>query len=246
MSRLRTRGLVLRRMPYSDSSQIVWLFTRDVGVVHALARGALRPARRSSAFPAPLDVAGWYDLVLARGRGDLYQLYEGRLVEGFLHLRTSLPVYLDACFAFDVMLQAFSPEDPHPDFLRGVLSYLKLLGVGAGRAALRVHFHALLLREWGAAPCWARCAATGKVPSGTVWTVRAPVGVVVDARPQPGDMQVPRAVLEYLAADAEIPWGRVPSLSPPSGDLSRAWSVLRAMLLYHLERPPRTLAHLVE
>ncbi|MGE3163449.1 MAG: DNA repair protein RecO [Planctomycetota bacterium] len=244
MSRLSTRGLVLRRLPYSDTSQIVWVFTRDYGVVHMIAKGALRLARPASPFPAPFDSASWYDLVLRGGRGDFHLALEGRLVEGFAHLRRELETFLDVELALEVMLKMFSPGDPHPEFLRGALSYFKLLGVGKGRLALRNHFYAFLLRMVGLGPEWEVCSECGdRVAAASVF-VRVPRGWVCDSCRRGGEERVSRETVRYLAADAQLGWGQVPAASVGAETTREAWRILRLTLLYHLERPPHSLRYL--
>ncbi len=231
-------------MSYSDSSQIVTLFTKHSGLVTILAKGAFRPPRRHSSFPAPFDLAGWYDLVYRSGGGELHLGLEARLLEGFDLLRRALPSYLDACLALEVLSRAFSPLDPHPELLRGALSYLKMLEAGAGRQALRVHFYALVLRESGVAPEWRRCVECGRAPAGSSLGVRAPLGVVCSRCERGGEERVDAGVIRYLAAEAEASWGRVPELAPDRKLLDGAWRLLEHALLEHLETSLRSLRYL--
>lgn len=238
---VHTRGLVLRRVAYSDSSQIVTAFTRDEGVISLLAKGSLRLARRSSSFPAPFDLCGWYDLVYRKRGGDLHLATEARLVEGFDHLRRDVACYVDACLALEVIGRVFQPADPHPQFLRGTLAYFKLLGVGRGRRALRVHFHSQLLRAGGLAPRWGNCTECGSVTTQDPVAIRVPSGALCGKCSKTGDERVPVDLTRYLVNEAQVPWGRVPGLRAPAELLDRAWGLSRRLLLYHLERPPRSL-----
>lgn len=238
---IRTRGLVLRRVSYSDTSQIITAFTRDEGVVSLLAKGSLRLARKSSSFPAPFDLCGWYDLVYRHRDGELHLATEARLVEGFDHLRHDVACYVDACLALEVMLRVFQPADPHPHFLRGALSYFKLLGVDRGRRQLRVHFHSQVMRAGGMAPQWGLCPECGNEVGEGVAGFRPPFGVVCESCRHGGDETLASDLVRYLDREAAIPWGRVPSLDAPPELLGEAWKLVRRLLLYHLERPPRSL-----
>ena len=123
---------------YSNTSQIVTLFTRDQGLVSLLAKGSLRQSRRSSSFASPFDLAGWYDVVYRERSTELGLATEGRLIEGFDHLRRSYESYVEACFALEEALpEALSAARPSSS------SYgervLEAPRSGGGRAALRCH-----------------------------------------------------------------------------------------------------------
>ena len=240
----RTRGLVLRCTDFSETSQIVRVFTRDQGIIDMLAKGSRRPARSSSAFSSPFDLAGWYDLNY-RSRGtDLHLATEARLVEGFDHLRHHLPSWIDASFALDLLRNLFSPGDPHPDLLREVLGYLKLLGYGRGRRRLRNRFLQSVLRESGVLPCWDRCSeCEEQIQAGA--NLRIPFGLVCSSCDTcEATTLLDETTRAYLAADCGREWGLVPSWEVPSREVEIAWNLLKSLLLHHLERPPRSLRYL--
>jgi len=60
---LKTEAIILRTIDYSETSQIAWLFTRDHGRVHVLAKGARRPR---SAFEGALEPLARGELVFYR------------------------------------------------------------------------------------------------------------------------------------------------------------------------------------
>ncbi|MEE2883728.1 MAG: DNA repair protein RecO [Planctomycetota bacterium] len=240
----RTRALVLRCTDFSETSQVIRVFTRDQGILDMLAKGSRRPARASSAFPSPFDLAGWYDLNY-RARGtDLHLATEAQLVEGFDHLRRDLPSWLDATFVLDVLRNFFSPGDPHPDLLREVLQYLKLLEHGQGRRRLRNRFLQSALHASGVLPRWDCCSECEReIDTGAYLGI--PSGLICSfcAGSTEGQFIDPR-VRAYLAADSGREWGLVPSWEVPPREVDAAWNLLKSLLLHHLERPPRSLRYL--
>lgn len=242
----KTRALILRWRPYSNTSQIVTAFSRDLGLVAFLARGSSRLSRRSSSFPSPFDLAGWYDVVLRRGAGELDLALESRLVEGFDHLRRDIRGYLEACFALELLLKLFRPRDPHPEFLRGVLSFLKLQHVGSGRLNLRIHLVGSCLRACGYEPELGLCTECGAdvLPFRGPVLLRLPAGTVCDECRGPKDLTFSAPTINYLIHDAETPWGAVPGVDSDPRVVGSAWAVYRELLLYHIESLPRSLAFL--
>lgn len=245
MSRpIHTRGLVLRRTDWSETSQIVTVDTRDHGIVDLLAKGSRRPARRSSSFAEPLDLGGWYDLVYRPRKGDLHLAVEARLIEGFPHLRDDLGAWLEANGILDLLRASFSPGDPHPALLRSALSCLKLLSVGRARLALRDRFVIELLDRsgvWSVGDTCANCEA--EIPRGAAhW--HAPAALLCAGCRTGGDRPVPEELRTLLGTLQSTAWGNIPSLVAPEPLLAAIWERLREALLHHLERAPRSLRYL--
>ena len=241
---IHTRGLVLRRTDWSESSQIVTIDTRDHGIIDLLAKGSRRVARRSSSFAEPLDLGGWYDLVYRPRSADLHLAVEARLIEGFPHLRDNLAAWLEACFALDLIRSAFTGGDPHPELLRSTLSYLKLLGVGRGRLALRNRFALELLHRSGVWGGWELCATCQRplVPGEVYWHVTAAL-LCGDCR-SGSDRSLPEPLRRTFLELTAVAWGNLPSLAIPEATLVAAWNRVREALLHHLERAPRSLRYL--
>ena len=240
----RTRGLVLHCTDFSETSQIVRVFTRDHGIVDVLAKGSRRPARASSSFPSPFDLGGWYDLNFRIRSTQLHLATESRLVEGFDHLRGNIGVWLEAVFALDLLRTLFSPGDPHPELLKESLQYLKLLGHGRGRRRLRNHFLQSLLGASGILPNWNRCNECEEAIEGSAEVI-IPAGLVcAGCSGSPSLHRVDATTRNYLACDWTREWGLVPSWEVPPEAVQAGWDLLRSLLLHHLERPPRSLRYL--
>ena len=71
MAAVRTTGLVLRSVEVFETSSVVTLFTRDLGKVSGLAKGA---RRLKSPFRAGLDLVSVCDIVLLHKASDALDL----------------------------------------------------------------------------------------------------------------------------------------------------------------------------
>src|ERR687888_888686 len=89
MATEKAQALVLRTTDWSETSRIATLWTRELGKVHALAKGG---RRLKSSFESALDLLTVCSIVLLRkSSGGLDLLTEARVVERFGHLRADLP-----------------------------------------------------------------------------------------------------------------------------------------------------------
>jgi DNA repair protein RecO (recombination protein O) len=155
-----TPAIVLSTLRYSESSKIVRLATRDLGVQSAIAKGALRPRSR---FGAALQVLseGQAQLYLKEHR-ELHTLAAFDLIHVPVGIAADLERYAVASALAEVMLR-FAPADPHPasfDLLRDVLVGLETVPAADVRAAgLRAVWQ--LVSALGFAPSLDECVRCG-------------------------------------------------------------------------------------
>ncbi len=167
MTLLSTPAIVLSALRYSETSKIVRLATRELGVQSAIAKGALRPRSR---FGAALQLLseGQAQLLMKEHR-ELHILAAFDLV----HLPAGLPEnverYATASALAEVMLH-FAPADSHPESYDLFRDALRGLEVAPAAEIESVGFRALwqLVSVLGFAPSLNSCVrdATPLPPAG--------------------------------------------------------------------------------
>jgi DNA repair protein RecO (recombination protein O) len=83
---IRTEAVVLQHNDWGEADRMLWLFTRDLGKVRAIAKGARKMRSRKAGHLEPFTRV---NLLLARGR-DLWIVTQAETVDAFLHLREDL------------------------------------------------------------------------------------------------------------------------------------------------------------
>lgn len=174
-----TPAIILSTLRYSETSKIVRLATRELGVQSAIAKGALRPKSR---FGAALQL-------LSEGQAQLYikETRELHTLAAFdvghvpVGLAADLDRYAMASALAEVMLR-FAPPDPHPQsftVLRDSLGEVERAPQpelpGAG---LRAMWH--LVATLGFAPSLDACVLCGALapPAGEVAFSTAEGGIL--------------------------------------------------------------------
>ncbi|HEU5170447.1 MAG TPA: DNA repair protein RecO [Gemmatimonadales bacterium] len=166
MAPLSTAAIVLSTLRYSESSKIVRLATRDLGVQSAIAKGALRPKSR---FGAALQLLseGQAQLYVREPR-ELHTLAAFDLARVPIALAADLDRYSAASALAEIMLR-FAPPDPHPEsfeLLRDALRRLEEAPAGAARA-VGVRAVWQLVSVLGFAPALDACVRDGApLPAG--------------------------------------------------------------------------------
>ena len=152
MPLVTTPAVVLHVMPYGDTSKIVRLLARDLGLVSGIARGA----RRARASTGPrLDLFALGDATLrVRESRDLHPLTAFEARDPHPELAHGLERFAAACALAELVLKT-APAEAHPGFFAAVAGGLSALG-----AAAEPDVDATAL-----AACWAAVVALGFSPS---------------------------------------------------------------------------------
>ena len=215
MSLVSTPAIVLRTYPYSETSKIVRLATRDYGVQSAIAKGVLRP---KSPFGAALET-------LSEGVAQLYhkETRELQILAAFdvTQLRRGLAGnvgrFAGAAALSEVMLK-MAPPAPLPAAYEALIFGLDALaGATAEQVdAVAVRWLWLLVGVLGFAPELNVCVRDGNQVSGTV---------------------------AFSAAEGGVLCANCAGLKPPTRLPPRAYSDLRALNDEAAEVPTLDAAH---
>jgi len=224
MALVTTSAVVLRTYPYSETSKIVRLATRDLGVQSAIAKGVLRPRSR---FAAGLEL-------LSEGMAQLYhrETRELQTLAAFdlLVLRRELAQdvgrFAGATAQAELMLK-MAPEAPLPGAYDALTTGLDALRAAVPDAVDAVALRGLwlLLGALGFAPALGSCVRDGTpvptLPGGGQVAFSTAEGGVLCARcappPPPTSNQATRlpaqAHRDLVALnDPDAP---LPALAPP-------------------------------
>lgn len=159
----RLHALLLRCRPLGESDLMLDCFSRELGRITAIAKGAKRSKRR---FFGLLEIGHYLEIEVEPGRrGDLWLLLAARLLNPHLGLRQDWRRLLLAGPVLELLLRASAPHDSQPGALQLALDTLARLERGRGAsesaAALAV-FLLRLLSELGFAPRLEACLHCAK------------------------------------------------------------------------------------
>ncbi len=168
-------AVVLKRLDYSETSQVLVLFTRLHGKARAIAKGIKRSTRTRYAAAIDLLDVGTVSLSHRAGRGDaLATLTEWKQVRYFAGLRQSLPGMYAAQYAAEVTAGMTEDWDAHPGLYDSLVDLLGQLADVERPLPALVAFISRLLTEAGLAPQFERCVGCSRpignhAPEGTLF-----------------------------------------------------------------------------
>ncbi|MFH0945725.1 MAG: DNA repair protein RecO [Planctomycetota bacterium] len=240
--RFKTDAIVIRRAPFSESSQVVHLLTAREGLVAALARGAYRS---KSAFGGAIDL-------VTRGRADLGRrksteldvLHEFKIQNPYRGVRRDSVRWLAACYVIELIRLFSWQRDRETRFfplLGAVLDALNAVEDTADSAqvdALLAFYASRLLAGAGLGPMLDACVVCGTTSlRGPVRFSPARGGVI--CRGCVGDRTARHCSEASLALHRRLAKGAGPAADRgiPPASLSETREHLDACIEYRLERP---------
>ncbi len=235
-------AVALRVFDYSETSQVVHLYAREFGKIHAIAKGS---KRKKSAFHGPFDVLVLYDVQrMEKTPGTLDLLVGAESVRDWRPLRADWPRFAVASYGADLVDEATPEALPQPALFDVLTGFLDALESGAPLADALFRFEARALDQLGHFPRIAECGACGKPPSGPEsWYSPRDGGIRCTTCP-PADaarVLVKRIVLDGLAA---FQAGKPFRIGAYAGFVPELRRLLDLHLKWVLDREPKTLRFL--
>lgn len=175
------RCVCLFKTEYSETSQILTLFSREHGIIRAIAKGAHRRTKAgASRFDGGVDFLDLGSAVFTHDPArDLSTLTEWHLDEGHLSLRKTLRGMRLGLYAAELTGRLIEEHDAHPLLFDKLVGLLPQLGTPRREEAF-LGFALDLLRESGYLPELLACVSCGTPAADwpTAWFSASRGGIV--------------------------------------------------------------------
>jgi len=235
-----TDAVAVRLSAYAETSAVVVLVTQDLGLVHAVAKGAKRVA---NGYRGPLDTGVLTRVRLARRGGEgLYHLNTATVREAFPALRRDPARFHVAAFVLEVASDLMRESEPFGELFRLAVFLLKVLDrAPPERLPLAATlFCARAVALSGHVPVTDRCVACGRPLREEEAPLLAPSrgGVLHTAcgQAEPGARPISPAALAMARAFWRRPAGEVLGSTWPAAPLHELRQRLEEWLQHVLER----------
>jgi DNA repair protein RecO (recombination protein O) len=158
MAEFKDRAIVLARLDYSETSQVLVLFARAEGKIRAIAKGIKRSTKTRFSPGADLLELGDVAVRMRTERSaQLATLTEWKQRRSFAGLRERLPRLYAAQYLAQITSHLTEDWDPHPDLHDALVEALSQLCEGAAELPTVLAYQRTLLGEIGLMPQWEAC-----------------------------------------------------------------------------------------
>ncbi len=237
---LKSEALVIHSIRWHESSKIVTLYTREEGMVKAIARGALKP---KSAFAGRLETLSLVRCVISQKAGrELQILTQADLLNPFLTLKTDLNKFPFAMAILELINKVF--ESGHKDeiFFEFLVKMLQAMEMSSNPLDVFLYFLLKLVSFLGFKPNFERCAVCGRsdFTQGGRFVFREGA-LYCTGCATPADVSVPlnAETIEFLRELQKFPHRRIQEFAKLPPENWDAISFLLRYLNFHLGREVR-------
>jgi DNA repair protein RecO (recombination protein O) len=163
MTLIRDQAVVLTRLDYSETSQVLVLFTREHGKIRAIAKGVKRSTRTRFAVGIDLLEVGEVVVSVRQERsGGLSTLTEWTQTRNLSSLRDKLPRLDSALYIAEVTAQLTEDHDPHAELFDALAAALETLSHADEALPIVVDYQRGLLTAVGLMPRFDACVLCGR------------------------------------------------------------------------------------
>ncbi len=237
---LRVEAVVLRHMDYGEADRILTLYTRQLGKVRALVKGARKITSRKAGHLEPFTRVS---LQLARGR-DLWIVSQADTLEVYLPLRENLILTGQAAYVIELVDRfIYEEETENPAMFRCLTDTLSRLSAGTD-PWLAIRFYEMrLLDTLGFRPRLFECANCGReiLPEDQFFSY--PAGGVICpncGRGLPNLIRISIEALKYLRHFQRSTYAEAARARPGPDVQKETEGLMQGYFTYFLERELNT------
>jgi len=243
-------GIVLRRIDYGESDQIIKLFLKETGNISSIAKGIKRSKKR---FPHRLEPFRVYDFTLRKRKPgqSLYLIQSADQIRDFEGIKEDIRKIALGNFILEILLIAVKESHPHPELYDFVLKTFRNLSESEGIFPLWFYVAIHVMGFLGFSPNFETCLKCKKPLQKTEKNLFNPArgGLVCQqcaTLSKTDKTSVTSEALGVLQFLKKASFPAVPRIKLSSQTRTEIASLLTNFITYHLERPLKTLPFLQE
>lgn len=162
----KTEGIIISCRDFTETSQLVTLFTKDFGKIKVIAKGSRRP--NSKKFKSKLDLFNQAEVVFYRNsKGELHTLSECHILNIFTEIHLDLNRMALASYMMELLNVSLGLEDGDKQLYELVIDILHWLSNNGAVNTVRHVFEIKLLNMTGVFPQMSSCSKCNNHIKGT-------------------------------------------------------------------------------
>ncbi len=242
MPRQQSEAIILRTYNVGEQDKIVVFFSRDKGILKGIAKGARKFGNR---FGSSLEPMSWINIFYyEKERKELVTISHCDILESFFEIQKDLKINFTLSY-FAELIEEFFPQRMKENILfRLLISLLQAIKEGGETNFLTSYFEAWLLKMTGFLPDLKKCQNCGTSITDFGWLSPKKDGVLCPQCASIKKEKIGVLVEEFLRWVKKNPPPKDRSTPFSREEITQIRKILVQLIVFHLEREPKTLAYL--
>lgn len=145
MALYKTKGIVLKSRPFDESAKIITVFTKDLGKISVIAKGAKRPTSKFGGRIEPLTLL---DMSIAEGR-NLDILSQCETIESFRKIKNNPDLLVIALYFLRIINKSLEDRQKNLNLFKLLYIVLSKLENDEDTKDIELYFYVNYLRVEG-------------------------------------------------------------------------------------------------
>ncbi|SRR5690625_917335 len=146
-------GIIVRTQDYGETNKIVTLFTKELGLISAVARGANKPKSRMAAITQPF-IYGQFVIQIGKGLGTIHQ---GDILHSMRQIREDIVKTAYATYMCELLTKVIHEREPNLILFTELFNSLERMLEEERIEIISMMFEMKLYRVGGFAPIINHC-----------------------------------------------------------------------------------------
>lgn len=238
----QSEAFILRTFPVGEQDKIVVFFAKNKGVVKGIAKGARKFGNRFGSGLEPLSHVNLH--YYEKEHKDLVVLNNCDLIESNFDLQRDVERAFVLSY-FSELIEEFVPSQEKDDILFRLLeSSLKAMKSGGDLDLLGAYFEAWILRINGFLPSFKKCRKCRKEIMDLAWLSAKKEGVYCANCAFHKKEEIQPELNEFLTWAKKNPPSGKTEHPIPQEKLKAIRKILQSIIVYHMEKEPKSLRFL--
>lgn len=228
-------GIVLNELQYKESSKILNIYTKELGKINVMARGAYRS---KSKLIASTQVFSYCNYEFRNGR-TFYYLLDGRVIKSFYNIREKIERTMIGFYILEIFNKSIPEEEPNETlFLFLVKALDTLSNLDENYLEFLIAFELKFISFIGYRPNIEECVSCGnKNIKDLRFSVESGGILCGDCLSKdPYSVKINQIMQNILIKLIYIPFDNIKDISFNREDLMKIQDILERYILYFVER----------
>lgn len=242
MPTAQSEGFVLRTFDVGEQDKIVVFFSRDKGVFKGVAKGARKFGNRFGSCLEPLSLIRLF--YYEKENRELVTISSCDLLESFFEIQSDL-IFVSTLGYFAELIEEFFPSHTQEDLLFRLLHRTLLaLRSGGDVNLVGAYFEAWFLKLSGLLPNFSLCRKCRTKLSSSSWLAPSRDGVFCDHCTPADQDAVSPDMCAFLDWIRKTPPPQDQAIPLTQGQINLLRKTFQSIIVFHMEKEPKTLRHL--